>query len=351
MAISDSKKLDYLWKKLGYGVTKTDDSDKKSASNENIASPLLIRGDRIWTESDQIPNIAPQTSSDIVQVHADYISNTVQCIEDNTSSPLRSWKTSLTDWIPGEFGSTYAVKVYVDDPGEINSMETGTRLFPDGTGDDEWFFDYSSGVLHFIGETLPSPVINGKVIYISGARYVGVFGLSNTDTLSSSSGELILSSTIPEGETFFADGNLVTYILSHTPSSPEAIDVYVNDVLQRPEEIYTLQDGNILRFSETPVVDTEVYVKYRYPFATLVDNLDNSIENRHLDLNYNSDQYNGDGDQQIYDINPGHNEHSVLVVVDGLILPPQHYNVNGTVLTLTTQPAPDAIIDIRYMPV
>jgi hypothetical protein len=264
---------------------------------------------------------------------------------------LRSWKTSLTGWIPGEFGSTYAIKVYVDDPGEINSMETGTRLFPDGSGDDEWFFDYSSGVLHFIGETLPSPVINGKVIYISGARYVGNFGLSNTGTLSNSAGELIQTSIIPEAQSFVGDGSTTTYILSDIPQNSEAIDVYVNDVLQRPNEVYILESGNVLAFSTVPDVDTDIYVKYRYPFATLVDNLNKSIENRHLDLEYDSDQYNGDGDQQIYDINPGHNEHSVLVVVDGLILPPQQYTVNGSVLILTTQPASDAIIDIRYMPV
>jgi hypothetical protein len=42
MAISDTQKVDYLWKKLGYGATKTDTNTNKKAPNEAIASPLII---------------------------------------------------------------------------------------------------------------------------------------------------------------------------------------------------------------------------------------------------------------------------------------------------------------------
>ena len=42
MAISDTQKLDYLFKKLGFAVTKTDTNANKAAANESIASPLLI---------------------------------------------------------------------------------------------------------------------------------------------------------------------------------------------------------------------------------------------------------------------------------------------------------------------
>ena len=41
MAITDAKKVDYLWKKIGYGATKTDTNAAKKAPNEAIASPLL----------------------------------------------------------------------------------------------------------------------------------------------------------------------------------------------------------------------------------------------------------------------------------------------------------------------
>ena len=42
MAIADAKKVDYLWKKIGYGATKTDTNANKAAPNEAIASPLLL---------------------------------------------------------------------------------------------------------------------------------------------------------------------------------------------------------------------------------------------------------------------------------------------------------------------
>ena len=44
MAITDTKKVDYLWKKLGYGVTKSDTNSAKKAPNEAISSPLLLNG-------------------------------------------------------------------------------------------------------------------------------------------------------------------------------------------------------------------------------------------------------------------------------------------------------------------
>lgn len=36
MAISDNQKIDYLFKKLGYGATKTDTNANKLAANEAI---------------------------------------------------------------------------------------------------------------------------------------------------------------------------------------------------------------------------------------------------------------------------------------------------------------------------
>ena len=37
MAINESQKVDWLWKKLGYGVAKTDINGVKAATNESIA--------------------------------------------------------------------------------------------------------------------------------------------------------------------------------------------------------------------------------------------------------------------------------------------------------------------------
>jgi len=175
MAISDSQKVDYLWKKLGYGATKTDTNARKKAPNEAIISPLLIRGDKIWSKASDIPTVMPSTSTYPVNVYVG--ASSVEASEDGTATNNRTWKTNLTDWIPPEFGSTYQVKVYVDNPSASDPSSTGTQIFATGSGnDDEWFFDYQSGVLHFISTNIPSSVSDSKSIYISGARYVGTFG-------------------------------------------------------------------------------------------------------------------------------------------------------------------------------
>lgn len=182
MAITDSQKVDYLFKKIGYSVSKTDTSTVKSPSNESIASPLVIRGDSIWAQSDLIGNVIPGANTAIVTVYADALSSTIEAVNDGTASANRTWKTNLTDWIDPSFGATYQVKVYIANAGNTAPQTYGTQLFADGSGsNDEWFFDYSSGVLNFIGTSLPSVSFTGKSIFVSGARYTGEKGL---DTLS-----------------------------------------------------------------------------------------------------------------------------------------------------------------------
>ena len=103
MAITDAKKVDYLWKKIGYGVTKTDTNANKKAPNESIASPLLLRGDTTWNAADQIPTILPGSSTGVVTVYP--TSGPDACTVDNTTGEAnRTWKTGLIDWIPPEFG-------------------------------------------------------------------------------------------------------------------------------------------------------------------------------------------------------------------------------------------------------
>jgi hypothetical protein len=185
MAIADAKKVDYLWKKIGYGATKTDTNANKAAPNEAIASPLLLRGDKTWNQANLIPTTMPGSSSGVVTVYG--TSAPDETSNDATASTNRSWKTGLTDWIPPEFGATYGVKVYIHDTGSAGAAAaSGTRVFAGGSGNnDEYFFDYQSGVLHFIGTNLPNGVnFSGKTAYVSGARYTGTQGLQNivTDT-------------------------------------------------------------------------------------------------------------------------------------------------------------------------
>jgi len=182
MAIADARKIDYLWKKIGYGATKTDTNTNKSAPSEAIPSPLLLRGDKTWNQASSIPVNMPGSTTGVVTVYG--TSAPVQTTAEASSTTNRTWKTGSTDWIPPEFGSTYEVKVYLHTTGQAGSAaSSGDRFFAaggfNGGNSDEWFFDYQSGVLHFIGSNLPNPSFSGKSIYISGARYSGTLGLQN----------------------------------------------------------------------------------------------------------------------------------------------------------------------------
>ena len=164
MAISDTQKVDYLWKKLGYSATKTDTNANKKAPNEAIASPLLMRFDTMWSQSASIPSVLPGSSSGVVTVYT--TSSPQECTADATATANRTWKTGLTDWISPEFGSTYQVKVYIHTASDAAGASGGDQVFATGSGnDDEWFFDYQSGVLHFIGTNLPNGVsFTGKSV-------------------------------------------------------------------------------------------------------------------------------------------------------------------------------------------
>ena len=117
MAISTSQYIDLLYKKL-LGVDKTDLPTNKSAAGETIPSPLMLRGDIVWKQSDQIPSTAAAVTG-IVQANTGSLS--IQTTADNTTTAIGgvypTWKTGLTNWIPPEFDSvnlsnTYRVQVY-----------------------------------------------------------------------------------------------------------------------------------------------------------------------------------------------------------------------------------------------
>jgi len=178
MAISLKSKVDFLFKKLGFNVTRTDSDSLKGATNESIPSPLVIRGDLTWNKAGAIPNAIPSSDNSIVEVYGS--NNLIQTTMDGTASTNRTWLTGLTNWINPEFGATYQVKVYIHTTDDSDSAANiSKQVFASGSGNnDEWFFDYSSGVLHFMGENLPNGVsFSGKSVYISGARYVGPLGL------------------------------------------------------------------------------------------------------------------------------------------------------------------------------
>lgn len=164
MAISDASKVDLLWKKVAFGVTKSDSSDAKSGSNETISSPLPVYANQIWAQAADIPNSPPAQTTGVVEKKA------VAATMDTTSTKDLTWISGLTDWIPATFGANYSIKVFVGNP------ETdGTQIFPD-TANQEFVYDYQAGVLTFLN-SIPTGVA-AKGIYLQGFRYIGTKGLT-----------------------------------------------------------------------------------------------------------------------------------------------------------------------------
>ena len=235
MAITDSKKVDYLWKKLGYGKAKTDTNAQKKAPNEAIDSPLLMRGDVIWAQAHEIPSTIPGSTTTHVRIYSG--TTAVETTEDNTSTANRTWKTGQTDWIPTQFGSTYLVKVYSDTSGVSDATSTGTQLFPTGSGnDDEWFFDYEAGILHFIGTNLPSSIDGSKVVYITGARYIGTKGITSANNFVTVGAKIVQANTISMANT--------TSPKSLTVSGANSTVKSANVVIQKVATINELRLGN-----------------------------------------------------------------------------------------------------------
>ena len=180
MTVADSQKVDLLYKKL-FGVAKTDLPGNKGASNESIASPAFLRADQLWLQASSIPGTAADTAGIVLGYQS---TSKIQCVSDTTSTPVSSiyptWKTNLTDWIPPEFGSSYFIRVYYGNSGLSDPASTGgTQIFDAGSGGTgEWFFDYKSGVLNFIGGTNPTGMSSSHVLYIYGYRYIGPIGTS-----------------------------------------------------------------------------------------------------------------------------------------------------------------------------
>lgn len=184
MTISDAEKIDFLWKKVIYGVSKTAGATTKAGSNETVASPLTVYSGNIWTQGDisHIPSTPPSSTTSTIQVY--YGTSRIRCTVDPTAPANQTWfatssysdlATRMGDFIPTTFGSNYLVRVFVGDP-----QTAGVRIYPDTTG-YEYVFDYVSGTLNFSASIPANVSTNG--IYIQVYQYVGstlTSSLSNT---------------------------------------------------------------------------------------------------------------------------------------------------------------------------
>ena len=69
-------------------------------------------------------------------------------------------------------------------------------------------------------------------------------------------------SVIPEAQDIIAPDDTALFTWNGTPTRDDLIDVWVNDVLQHPEEVYETIDDTIM-FFEIPPQGTDIYIKFR----------------------------------------------------------------------------------------
>jgi hypothetical protein len=170
MAISDTQKTDFVWKKLIYGATNTS-TNGKAGYEEAVGSPLTVFAGNIIAET--IPTPAPNATVGVLEYYD--TSTALRLTVDNTVAGNRTWiacstfgdlATRIGDWIPPSVDATYLVGIYKD-----NATIGGNKL-NQGTNNNEFVFDYQSGVLTFIN-TVPSLTS----VWLVGHRYVGGKGL------------------------------------------------------------------------------------------------------------------------------------------------------------------------------
>ena len=334
MAVSIAQYVDLLFKKL-QGVTKTANSTVKSASNESIASPAFLRGDIVWMQSDQIPATA-QAVSGIANARIN--GNSVQCVADTTVPPVGgiypTWLSNVSYWIPQELGATWLPKVFVGPSAAANIQATGTQIFAAGIGGvGEYYFDTQAGVLNFIGETIPTVLTAGNVVYISGYEYVGDLGVQNIPD-NANIGNLQISNTTIT--TTLANGNIT---LQPTGNSIVSINTTTGLILpvgntdQRPSPAAT----GTTRFNTITGL-IEVYNGNAWASTS------QAVTNQTL---------NGNGTATTFTLDRSTTTAAALVMLNGITqVPDQSYAMSpspSTNLVFTEAPATGDVIDIRFL--
>jgi len=335
MAVSIAQYVDLLFKKL-QGVAKTANSTVKSASNESIASPAFLRGDIIWMQSDQIPSTA-QAVANIANARIN--GNSVECVADTTVPPVGgiypTWLSNVEYWIPQELGATWLPKIFVGPSAAANIQATGTQIFSAGIGGvGEYYFDTQAGVLNFIGETIPTVLTAGNVVYVSGYEYVGDLGVQNIPD-NANIGNLQISNTTIT--TTLANGNITL-----TATGSQFVQVSGTGSLIIPS-------GNTAQRPGTGVtgmirINTQLNQIEGYDGSNWVAGSGTAITNQTL---------NGDGSTVTFVLDSSTTTAAALVMLNGVTqVPTQAYNMSPSPsanLVFTEAPASGDVIDIRFL--
>lgn len=334
MAVSIAQYVDLLFKKL-QGVAKTANAATKSASNESIASPAFIRGDIVWMQADQITS----TSGAITGIaNARINANSVECVADTTVPPIGgirpTWLSNVSYWIPQEFGATWLPKVYVGPSAAANIQATGTQIFSAGIGGvGEYYFDTQAGVLNFIGETIPTVLTAGNVVYIAGYEYVGALGVTNNPGNVTIGNLTVANTTV---STNLANGNITLTATGNglvTITGTGGVNIPYGNTTQRPSPAAegTLRYNNALN-------QTEIYTGSDW------ESIGGAI------ANITNQTITPDGSTVTYTLDQDATATGILVTINGINQTPNvDYTVATNQITFTDTPQTTDIIQIRFI--
>jgi len=358
MAISQTQIVDYLLKKVGYGVAKTDTSTAKGPSNESNASPLLSPGSTIWQQDFLIPSVStlPTSNSAVVTVYSDTLSTTVQSVNLAESTTNQTWATGLTNWIPTQYGSGYQLKLYAAPSGNSAPQTYGVSLPQAGSGNsDSWYFDYQSGILNFADTNVPTAVTwngsTGNVVYVVGARYTGASGIttfaspitfSNTVTFNGN----VVAANIAAN---YINANLITNNITTygtngniniNPPGSGITAIYSNTGLLVPV-------GTTSNYPSTNVTGL-IRWNTTYGWLEAYNGISWSQVGASSSTIVTSDIFTGDGSTTAFTLSQSNTTQGVLVSINGVIqIPTTSYTVSGTTLTLNEAPLSTDIIEAR----
>lgn len=339
MAISQTQIVDYLNKKVGYGVAKTDTSTAKSPSNESNASPLLSPGSTIWQQDYSIPSVTtlPSSNSSVVTVYRDSLSSTIRATNLAESTTNQTWATGLTNWVPTQFGAGYQVQLYAAPAGNSAPQTYGVSLPQAGSGNnDSWFFDYQAGIVNFADTNVPTAVTwngtTGNVVYVVGARYTGLLGLyTQFNTITSNIGNVQITGSNVNA----TYGNLTLNVGPESANNlvilntTSAVNLPSGNTAMRPADA----SGGTMRYN-TDNNNLELYVTNTGWVALI-----NQITTQTI---------TPDGINSAFTLNAPSTTTGVIVSINGTLQQPSTaYNVSGSTITFAQVPLQTDIIEIR----
>ena len=249
MSLTDTQKVDFLWKRIVYQMTETN-TGVKQGFEESIGSLNPIIASNIMSQA--VPSTAPGVTVDPLQYYG--TSNALKMTSDVTVTGNHSWfatttfntiSTRVGMWIPPSFDPSYLVEVYKNDPTvPANKLNQGTVGY-------DWVFDYNSGVL-----TFPNSVPAGiTTLWLVGHRYVGRLGLKGAGapiyedslTVSGLSNPVTTDLTFTNFFTYLPSAHTITVFINSAKLISSEFSVSGSDLTVKMSLIqYPLENGDVV---------------------------------------------------------------------------------------------------------